>query len=152
MGLELYCSCCMPSSLSPLAAAQHLFHLKDFLIPYSFMPLPLPAFYLFLFFIFLSLSFLSLFSLLLLWPLVLSLISILHLCLSLILLLHHFLFLPQPHMTSLLITFSLFIASPLQMRFVQNVTNWSAKKPAFYHGHVSFIDFARLVNFITLWE
>ncbi|XP_002730809.1 heparan sulfate 2-O-sulfotransferase 1-like [Saccoglossus kowalevskii] len=28
-------------------------------------------------------------------------------------------------------------------RFVQNVTSWQVKKPAFYHGHIAFLDFAR---------
>ncbi|KAK7502530.1 hypothetical protein BaRGS_00006105, partial [Batillaria attramentaria] len=28
-----------------------------------------------------------------------------------------------------------------QMRFIHNITTWSEKKPAFYHGHLSFIDF-----------
>ncbi|XP_022106316.1 heparan sulfate 2-O-sulfotransferase 1-like [Acanthaster planci] len=28
-----------------------------------------------------------------------------------------------------------------QMKFVSNVTSWTAKKPAFYHGHLAFIDF-----------
>ncbi|XP_070582155.1 heparan sulfate 2-O-sulfotransferase 1-like [Ptychodera flava] len=32
---------------------------------------------------------------------------------------------------------------PDQTRFVQNVTNWNAKKPAFYHGHLAFLDFSR---------
>ncbi|XP_071947251.1 heparan sulfate 2-O-sulfotransferase 1-like [Antedon mediterranea] len=30
-----------------------------------------------------------------------------------------------------------------QMRFVVNITNWTARKPAFYHGHLGFIDFTR---------
>ncbi|CAG2058239.1 unnamed protein product, partial [Timema podura] len=28
-----------------------------------------------------------------------------------------------------------------QLRFVQNVTRWTSIKPAFYHGHVAFVDF-----------
>lgn len=31
-----------------------------------------------------------------------------------------------------------------QMRFAKNVTTWTEKLPAFYHGHQSFIDFAKL--------
>lgn len=30
-----------------------------------------------------------------------------------------------------------------QMRFVQNITAWSAFKPAFYHGHVAYLEFSR---------
>ncbi|XP_065201923.1 heparin sulfate O-sulfotransferase [Planococcus citri] len=30
-----------------------------------------------------------------------------------------------------------------QARFIHNVTNWNAKKPALYHGHVGFIDFQK---------
>ncbi|RZF37545.1 hypothetical protein LSTR_LSTR008583 [Laodelphax striatellus] len=30
-----------------------------------------------------------------------------------------------------------------QARFIWNVTHWDVKKPAFYHGHVGFIDFQR---------
>lgn len=30
-----------------------------------------------------------------------------------------------------------------QVRFVKNVTEWKEMKPAFYHGHVSFLDFAK---------
>jgi len=30
-----------------------------------------------------------------------------------------------------------------QMRFANNVTNWHAKKPAFYHGHFAYIEFSR---------
>ncbi|CAB4026291.1 Heparan sulfate 2-O-sulfotransferase 1, partial [Paramuricea clavata] len=31
-----------------------------------------------------------------------------------------------------------------QMRFAKNITTWTAKMPAFYHGHQSFLDFAKL--------
>lgn len=31
----------------------------------------------------------------------------------------------------------------VQVRFVKNVTEWKEMKPAFYHGHVSFLDFAK---------
>ena len=31
-----------------------------------------------------------------------------------------------------------------QMRFGKNITTWTAKMPAFYHGHQAFIDFAKL--------
>lgn len=30
-----------------------------------------------------------------------------------------------------------------QTRFVENITNWHSKKPAFYHGHMAFLDFKR---------
>nr|CAD7587959.1 unnamed protein product [Timema genevievae] len=30
-----------------------------------------------------------------------------------------------------------------QLRFVQNVTRWTSIKPAFYHGHVAFVDFGK---------
>ncbi len=32
-----------------------------------------------------------------------------------------------------------------QVRFVKNVTVWKEMKPAFYHGHVSFLDFSKYV-------
>lgn len=31
----------------------------------------------------------------------------------------------------------------LQMKFVRNVTEWDAMKPALYHGHMAFIDFKK---------
>uniref|UniRef100_A0A803T8M0 Heparan sulfate 2-O-sulfotransferase 1 n=1 Tax=Anolis carolinensis TaxID=28377 RepID=A0A803T8M0_ANOCA len=30
-----------------------------------------------------------------------------------------------------------------QVRFVKNVTSWKEMKPGFYHGHISFLDFAK---------
>ncbi|XP_077573501.1 heparan sulfate 2-O-sulfotransferase 1-like isoform X1 [Stigmatopora nigra] len=30
-----------------------------------------------------------------------------------------------------------------QMRFVDNVTTWRARKPGFYHGHVAYLDFSK---------
>nr|CAG4651931.1 EOG090X088H [Triops cancriformis] len=30
-----------------------------------------------------------------------------------------------------------------QVRFVTNITSWNEKKPALYHGHMSFVDFKR---------
>lgn len=30
-----------------------------------------------------------------------------------------------------------------QLRFVSNLTNWREKKPAFYHGHLAYLDFSR---------
>lgn len=32
-----------------------------------------------------------------------------------------------------------------QVRLVHNISNWNAKKPALYHGHVGFIDFEKWV-------
>jgi heparan sulfate 2-O-sulfotransferase HS2ST1 len=32
---------------------------------------------------------------------------------------------------------------PNQMKFVRNVTHWNAMKPAFFHGHMAFLDFAK---------
>lgn len=31
----------------------------------------------------------------------------------------------------------------LQVRFVQNVSAWREMKPAFYHGHVAYLDFSK---------
>ncbi|PRD34542.1 UNVERIFIED_CONTAM: Heparan sulfate 2-O-sulfotransferase 1 [Trichonephila clavipes] len=44
-----------------------------------------------------------------------------------------------------------------QVRFVQNVSLWSAKKPALYHGHIAFLDFSRafslhLTRFKSLYK
>lgn len=48
-----------------------------------------------------------------------------------------------------------------QYQFAQNVTRWSVVKPAFYHGHMAFLNFERLVllnlhylllNVISLWS
>lgn len=30
-----------------------------------------------------------------------------------------------------------------QYKFAQNVSNWNAMKPAFYHGHMAFLNFDR---------
>lgn len=30
-----------------------------------------------------------------------------------------------------------------QMRFVKNVSSWREMKPGFYHGHISYLDFAK---------
>ncbi|NXU65666.1 HS2ST sulfotransferase, partial [Horornis vulcanius] len=30
-----------------------------------------------------------------------------------------------------------------QVRFVKNVTSWKEMKPGFYHGHISYLDFAK---------
>ncbi|XP_015675314.1 heparan sulfate 2-O-sulfotransferase 1 [Protobothrops mucrosquamatus] len=30
-----------------------------------------------------------------------------------------------------------------QVRFVKNITSWKEMKPGFYHGHISFLDFAK---------
>lgn len=29
------------------------------------------------------------------------------------------------------------------MRFVKNITTWNEMKPGFYHGHISYLDFAK---------
>jgi hypothetical protein len=34
------------------------------------------------------------------------------------------------------------IVSVFQFQFVWNVSHWNAMKPAFYHGHLAFVDFA----------
>lgn len=31
----------------------------------------------------------------------------------------------------------------VKVRFVKNVTRWREMKPAFYHGHISFLDFTK---------
>ncbi|XP_055642734.1 heparin sulfate O-sulfotransferase [Toxorhynchites rutilus septentrionalis] len=33
---------------------------------------------------------------------------------------------------------------PNQIRFARNVTAWEAMKPAFYHGHLAYLDFSKL--------
>lgn len=35
------------------------------------------------------------------------------------------------------------LSLPNQMKFVRNVTEWSQMKPAFYHGHLAYLDFAK---------
>ena len=35
------------------------------------------------------------------------------------------------------------LSLPNQMRFARNITGWSAMKPAFYHGHMAFLDFSK---------
>jgi heparan sulfate 2-O-sulfotransferase HS2ST1 len=35
------------------------------------------------------------------------------------------------------------LSLPNQVKFVKNITYWTAMKPAFYHGHVSFLDFSK---------
>ena len=30
-----------------------------------------------------------------------------------------------------------------QMKFALNVTAWDAKKPALYHGHLAYVEFAK---------
>ncbi len=29
------------------------------------------------------------------------------------------------------------------MRFVLNISQWDEKKPAFYHGHIAYVDFSK---------
>lgn len=35
------------------------------------------------------------------------------------------------------------LSLPNQMKFVRNITGWTAIKPAFFHGHMAFIDFSK---------
>lgn len=36
----------------------------------------------------------------------------------------------------------------LQKLLLENVTNWSERRPAFVHGHFAFINFAKFVFFV----
>lgn len=48
------------------------------------------------------------------------------------------------HVLHINITANMHVLSlPNQMRFVQNVTRWTAVKPALYHGHLAYLDFNR---------
>lgn len=35
------------------------------------------------------------------------------------------------------------LSLPNQLSFVKNVTFWNEMKPAFYHGHMAFLDFSK---------
>uniref|UniRef100_A0A8D0P3T8 Heparan sulfate 2-O-sulfotransferase 1 n=1 Tax=Sus scrofa TaxID=9823 RepID=A0A8D0P3T8_PIG len=37
-----------------------------------------------------------------------------------------------------------------QVRFVKNITSWKEMKPGFYHGHVSYLDFAKGPTFLSI--
>lgn len=48
------------------------------------------------------------------------------------------------HVLHLNVTANMHVLSlPNQLRFVNNVTSWQAVKPALYHGHLAYLDFAR---------
>lgn len=48
------------------------------------------------------------------------------------------------HVLHINITANMHVLSlPNQYKFVQNISNWSAMKPALYHGHMAFLDFAK---------
>lgn len=49
------------------------------------------------------------------------------------------------HVLHINITANMHVMSlPNQIRFVRNVTAWEAMKPAFYHGHLAYLNFAKL--------
>lgn len=49
------------------------------------------------------------------------------------------------HVLHINITANMHVLSlPNQYKFVQNITRWTDMKPALYHGHMAFLDFARL--------
>ncbi|XP_001656685.2 heparin sulfate O-sulfotransferase [Aedes aegypti] len=49
------------------------------------------------------------------------------------------------HVLHINITANMHVMSlPNQIRFVRNVTAWDAMKPAFYHGHLAYLNFAKL--------
>lgn len=48
------------------------------------------------------------------------------------------------HVLHINITANMHVLSlPNQYKFVQNITRWTDMKPALYHGHMAFLDFAR---------
>ncbi|KAH0618439.1 hypothetical protein JD844_017647 [Phrynosoma platyrhinos] len=50
----------------------------------------------------------------------------------------------QPQTVQGWITAAMMAFSPAEtVRFVKNVTSWKEMKPGFYHGHISFLDFAK---------
>lgn len=49
------------------------------------------------------------------------------------------------HVLHINITANMHVLSiPNQLRFVRNITAWEAMKPAFYHGHVAYLDFSKM--------
>lgn len=49
------------------------------------------------------------------------------------------------HVLHINITANMHVMSlPNQIRFVRNVTAWEAMKPAFYHGHLAYLNFVKL--------
>lgn len=49
------------------------------------------------------------------------------------------------HVLHINITANMHVFSlPNQIRFVRNVTAWEAMKPAFYHGHLAYLDFSKM--------
>ena len=44
------------------------------------------------------------------------------------------------------------LSLPNQVNFVRNITGWTAMKPAFYHGHMAFLDFSKWVNWFEWLE
>lgn len=50
------------------------------------------------------------------------------------------------HVLHINITANMHVLSlPNQYKFVQNITRWTDMKPALYHGHMAFLDFARYI-------
>lgn len=50
----------------------------------------------------------------------------------------------QFHVLHINITSNMHVLSiPNQVKFVRNMTNWNAMKPALYHGHMAFLDFSK---------
>ncbi|XP_055387353.1 heparin sulfate O-sulfotransferase isoform X2 [Condylostylus longicornis] len=48
------------------------------------------------------------------------------------------------HVLHINVTANMHVLSlPNQIKFVKNVTSWKAMKPAFYHGHMAYLDFSK---------
>lgn len=39
-----------------------------------------------------------------------------------------------------------------QFKFAHNVSNWNKLKPAFYHGHMAYLDFSKYTYFIYIFN